>query len=819
MKLSLPYAILYLCVLLLPSFITVQGQNTSLLTGQITDDKGLELFPASIKLYDYNLGATTNENGRYTLNVPPGNIKIQFSYLGYQNIDTLIKVPVNAQIQLNIVLTPTSETMQEVAVRGERIEAGNLERIDLSKLGNTPNTTGNIEDILKTFTGVSSNNELSAQYSVRGGNYDENLIYVNDIEIYRPFLIRSGQQEGLSFINPDLIGSLQFSAGVFNAEYGDKLSSVLDIKYRRPSEFEGRVHASLLGGGVSIGGNNKKQSFTHISGFRYKTSQYLLGSLETTGEYSPQFFDFQTYITYDLHPDVELSFLGNIASNKYEFVPQTRYTSFGSVQTVLGVKINYEGQEIDRFRNGLGALTLNYKPSDKLSVKLIGSYFQTNEEETYDILGYYQINQLDNAIGSDTQGDSIENIGQGATLRHARNYLKAGVYNTELRTTYYSDKNFSFKFGAKYQFEVIDDNVSQWEFLDSAFYSSPFDDEQVLLSNAVNQTHQLASDRYSCFAQYSYHFSNYQMFEGTISVGARASYWELNQQAFVSPRINIDFNPVHNDNIKFHLATGIYYQPPFYKELKKPNAELIRSLKAQKSIQYLAGFNYYVSITGRPFKFSTEAYYKDLVYITPYKVDNVRIQYLPEYEANGYTAGVDFKLNGEFLPGTESWASLSFMRSVEDIKGDYYINRDMQLIHPGYYPRPTNQHFNFSMLFQDYLPSNPEYKVNLMLHYGGSLTTSPPDYKFPSNTFDLPKYRRIDVGVSKTLKKRSGELLIPGFKQLWVSAEIFNLFAFQNTISYEWIKTVNNMEGINNTFAVPNHLTSRRINIKISGRF
>jgi hypothetical protein len=790
-----------------------------ILNGVVKDPDGAPIFPANV-VVNNNKGTTTNQEGYYELLLSANkNLHIQVSFIGYQSFDTTLTVS-SKEFTLNITLQESIQAVEEVNVISDMNERNNLISLDLKNIENIPQTTGNIEDVIKTLPGVSSNTELSAQYSVRGGNYDENLIYVNDIEIYRPFLVQSGQQEGLSFVNPDMISSLQFSAGGFNAEYGDKMSSVLDIKYKRPSAFQGKVSASFLGANVLLGGASKNNKFTNISSFRYKTSQYLLNSLETSGDYIPNFYDLQTFFTYDVTPKLEFSVLGNISLNDYNFIPKTRDVKFGTIRNAFNLKIYYEGQELDRFFTGLGAFTASYSPSDKVNIKLITSYFSTAEEITYDLLGQYSISLLDNTIGSESAGDSVANIGVGSFLEHARNYLYAEVYNAELRTTIHTSNTANWKFGLKVQREFIDDQIEEWEYIDSAGYSSPYSDEVARLYSSVYAENTLSSNRFNGFAQYSGKIPDLANHSVLLTAGLRGSYWDVNKQFTLSPRLNIFIDPLGTDRVNYHLATGIYYQPPFYKELRDVDGELHKNLKAQVSYQYVAGLDYFFELWDRPFKFTTEAYYKYMPRLTVYKVDNVSIQYLPEYRAQGYTVGIDFKVNGEFLPGTESWASLSFLEAREDIYQDKYITSEFKLENPGYYPRPTDQLFNFSMYFQDYFPANPDYKVHLTMHYGAKLPTNPPNYNNPSITFKLPPYRRIDMGIAKKLTKRnSGQPLIRGFENIWISAEVFNLFGFENTISYQWIRTIKNEEGISNTFAVPNHLTSRRINFKLQATF
>jgi hypothetical protein len=807
--------ILFSFVLLLTSITVSTAQNIKI-SGRVSDENGTSLFPASIAIAGTTFGTTNKENGEFQLSVTDlDSVQLIATYLGYSNFDTTFRVVDGQDCYLNIQLTPSAQEVEAINILGQQNKLGNLISIDLDNIDNIPNASGNIENIIKTLPGVRSNNELSAQYSVRGGNFDENLIYVNGIEVYRPFLIRSGQQEGLSFINPDMTGSLQFSSGGFNAEYGDKMSSVLDIKYKRPNAFEGKVSASLLGYSAYVGSGTKNGKFSQVSGFRYKTSQYLLNSLESEGDYQPSFYDFQNFTTYNLTENSEIAAFANVSLNQYNFIPQTRETTFGTIQNPLGLIIRYEGQEIDRFVSATGGLTYSHNFTERASVQFIGSYFNTNEEVTYDILGRYSLNQLDNTFGSSTLGDSVQSIGFGSTLDHARNFLNVDLYTAGFKTTLISKNDASVKFGFQVQYQNVTDDVTQWTYLDSADYSSPYNEELVLLKSSVYAKNSFETNRYSGFLQYTHNWSTPEKFNVISTIGIRGAYMNFNQQLTISPRANLLVQPLAYPNINFNFAAGVYHQPPFYKELITPDKKLLPEIKAQESYQLLSGMEYTFYLRNRPFVWKTEAYFKYFSKLNPYKVENVTIQYLPELEARGYTAGIDSKINGAFIPGTESWVSISLLKTEEDIKGDYIFTND-QISWPGFYPRPTQQFFNFSMYIQDYVPSNPEYRVHLTLHYGSKLTTSPPNFRNPSTTFTLPPYRRIDLGVSKRIftNRAWGKK-----SKFTLSAELLNLFNFENVISYYWVQTVNNRSGINNTFAVPNKLTSIRVNIKLSAKF
>lgn len=790
------------------------------LKGLVYNEEGVPLFSANVAILNEQYGTVTDELGRFEIDIPANRtLELIISYIGYQPDTILLNLKPGDIKKATIKLFPVSKTLEEVMVISKYDRTNTLMRIDLKPLEFIPSPSGSFEALLKTLPGVSSSNELSSQYSVRGGNFDENLVYVNDIEIHRPFLIRSGEQEGLSFINSDLISSIQFSAGGFDTQYGDKMSSVLDIKYKRPYSFGGGFTASMLGGAVHLEGLSRNKKLTYIGGLRYKSSKYLLNSLQTQGDYKPSFIDFQTFITYDITKKLEFSLLGNFSSNQFQIIPEQRETSFGTYQQTLNFIIFYEGQEIDHFYTYLGAFTLDFRPISQLSLKLIGSGFTSEEEVTYDILGQYRIDQLDNVIGRKTYGDSIANIGVGTYMEHARNYLSAVVYSIAHKGSYYTNNN-NIKWGIKYQIEDIEDKISEWMMIDSAGYSIPYSTSQVNLYEVIKSKNALYSHRLSGYFQntFSMDRSWAKLF---LTTGIRANYWTVNKQLIVSPRAVLSIEPYWTSKLKFHLATGFYSQPPFYKELRDPEGNLYLNLKAQKSIHYVLGSEYQFTAMSRPFIFTTEVFYKDIVNLIPYKYDDVRIQYLPEYKARGYAAGIEFKINGEFVIGAESWASLSIMQTKEDIYRDFYLTAERKVVKPGFYRRPTDQWVNFGMYFQDYFPNNPEYKFHVTFLYGSNLPYGTPDYDRPDINFKMKPYHRVDIGLSKSLltAKIRDNRIFRHLKSFWFSAELLNAFGVENQVSYDWIRTVENSYSSANLFGVPNYLTGRRINIKIQASF
>ncbi len=796
--------------------------QTATIYGVLRDERHIPVEKAEIFLMGSPTGTTTNKAGAYEFKVPAGQKNyVYFRYLGYKLEERQLMLQANERKKIDIIFQLESQEVDVVDVHAERERSMNITRIDPKIIDLLPDATGGgIEGIIKTLPGVSTNNELSSQYSVRGGNFDENLVYVNDIEVYRPFLIRSGQQEGLSFINADMVSSILFSAGGFEAKYGDKMSSVLDIKYKKPTEFGASASMSLMGGSVHLEGSTDNHRLTHISGLRYKTNQYILKSMDTQGDYKPSFIDFQTFWTFDINEKLEVNFLGNVAQNKYLFEPSTRETSFGTVHEALKLKIYFEGQELNQFTTFTGALATHLKPNLSTKLSLTASAYQTREEETFDILGQYYLNELDNQLGSDNLGDSLMNLGIGTFLNHARNYLDATVLNVAHKGYITNDKNY-LQWGLKLQHEIISNNLNEWQMIDSAGYSLPYSDSVVSLYSTIITDTVLRLNRITSYFQNTYRFSH-DSIDMTLTAGLRAHFSDLNNEILFSPRINFALKPNWKKDFLFRFASGYYYQPPFFKELKRLDGRINSDIEAQKSIHFVVGSDYQFKAWNRDFKFVAEAYYKYLDNLIPYDVDNVRIRYYGGNMAQGYAMGIDFKVNGQFVKGAESWASLSFMQTREVIDGNFiYIDTDSTRKiagNSGYIPRPTDQVMNFGLFFQDYLPYNPSYKMQLNLLYGTGLPFGPPNsYKGLEEWPRMPAYRRVDIGFSKVLKSEDrimSNSVFRYFKSLWLSVEIFNLLDINNTISYVWITDIRNKQ-----YAVPNYLTSRRLNVKLIARF
>ncbi len=805
LKVKLFYIILF-------NILILSGINGQLSTikGKISDSDGEALLGSSVVVTNKGLGAVADGKGNFSIKIPSNEIcYIQCSFLGYETVYDTVTARPGQEVYKNFSLNKKVSELEGVTVFGIQEREKTLTRINMKSIDQLPNTSGNIESILKSFAGVVSGNELSSQYSVRGGSYDENLIYVNDIEIHRPLLVQSAMQEGLSFVNPSMVSGIQFSAGGFDAEYGDKMSSVLDITYKKPTEFEGTATASLLGASVHLAGATKDGKFNFNTGLRYKTSQYLLSSLDVKGEYVPRFTDIQALLNYNFTPKTSLSLLGNYSTNRFSMTPESRETKFGVIQRVIRLTSFYEGTEKDAFDSYMAALSLNHTVNDNLTLKFIGSTYSSNEEVTYDILSEYYLSQISK---SSNNTDTAISIGTGSSLEHARKYLSSTITSFEHKGNYFASV-FSWKWGLRLQYESIDDEFNEWRFLDSIGMSIPYSDEYILLDYAEAAHNKINSLRYQAFLQNSVRL-NGKNTEYGITYGVRANYWDYNDKLLVSPRASLTIKPGWERRVEFYFASGLYGQPPFYKELKDYTGKLFPERRAQKSIHFVFGTDYYYTMWDRPFIFTTEVYYKHLYDIIPYKVNNIQVQYMPEFKAKGYATGIDLRVYGEFVPGTESWFSLSLLRTREEIPGYTFMNYEGVETERGVYRRPTDQTLTFSIFFQDYLPMNPDFKVHLLVNYGTGLPYSGPTPNRPGQVFVLNQYRRVDIGFSRIIKRKKEKKI--GLNDIWLSFEILNLLDAQNMSSYDWVRTVENTEGVQDTYAVPNYLTGRRFNVKIS---
>ena len=778
----------------------------------------------NVSIIGSSIGTSTNKEGKYSLAVSANRKQsIAFSYIGFNT--EKIELPMLKKGQdyiLNIELNTKHIDIDDVNVEDEQIRNSTFDKVKSKHISILPTSNGGVEGLIKTLPGVSSSNELSSQYNVRGGNFDENLVYVNGIEVYRPFLIRSGQQEGLSFVNSDLVNSIKFSAGGFAAQYGDKMSSVLDITYKKPTEFGGSATMSLLGANLHIEGVNKSKRFSYLLGARKKSTKYVLNSLDTQGEYNPNFSDIQTYLNYTLNNKWSISYLGNYSKNTYHHIPQNRETRFGTISVPLEVRIFFEGQEIDEYETFFNAINISCRSSENTNLNFTASTFRTYEKETFDILGQYWLYELENDLGSENFGEATFNRGVGTHLNHARNYLRASVHSLQHSGLYTKD-DLEFRWGLKTQSERIQDVLNEWTLIDSAGFSLPhpadylaeelqepesFDLEDVLKTEAS-----LNSYRHTAYMQLQQTIERL-----TLNAGVRGSYWDLNEEYLVSPRASIAYRPLWDKDIVFRASSGVYYQSPFYRELRDLEGQLNRDLKAQKSTHFIIGSDYNFNIWQRPFKLVSEIYYKNLDNLIPYEIENVRIRYYAENSASGYAKGLDIRLNGEFVKGMESWASLSIMKTAADIENDYYIDDNGTIREIGYYARPADQRVNFSLFFQDYLPKMPHFKMHLNLVYGSGFPLRAPDTYKGEYDFRMPDYKRIDIGFSIVLKKEGEKKKVFNplnfSKASWISLEAFNLLDIDNTVSYLWIQDVSGTQ-----FAVPNYLTSRQLNLKLHFSF
>lgn len=821
--------------------------QTAVVEGTVKDSLNKPVDLANIAVIGEKTGTTTNKKGYFKLEVPANKeITVGISFIGFSDKRIQLNLNEGETETVDILLKAMSTTLPGFEVKDERLRTESMVRLNPRDALVAPSMGEGVSDIIKTLPGVSSNNEMSSQYSVRGGNFDENSVFVNDIEIYRPFLVSTGQQEGLSFVNSALVSSILFSAGGFGAEYGDKMSSVLDVKYKRPNEFEGSFSVSLLGAELSFGGTAAKNKFSYLLGGRYKTNRYILNSLQTEGEYKPDFIDFQGLLNYRFNPKWELSFLAYYARNRYVVVPTSRETDFGTIQEVLRFKVYFDGNETDKYEIFQGGLTLGFKPKSNLELKLIASAFSTTEMETYDIQGQYWIGQVENNPGDDEYGDAVQTKGVGTYLEHARNYFNANVYSIEHKGSRFSDKSI-LKWGVRYQYQMVDDVLKEWEVNDSAGYSLPHpgnvpgdpnpDNPDFDLYYFAKGHNKVNINRLAAYAsnQWNFNLKNNDLI--TLTAGLRANYWDFNPEFLLSPRLNFSYKPYKKQNLVFRFATGIYYQPPFYREMRNMDGSLNYDVKAQKSIQFILGGDYRFQAWNRPFIFTTEVYYKYLDNLIPYTIDNVRIRYYADQLAKGYSTGIDLKLYGEFVKGVDSWLSVSFMKTQEDIYGDYYYNyynaegikigtgpeanpdADQSVkVEPGYIPRPTDRRFNFSIFFQDYIPKAPYLKMHLRLLYGTGLPFGPPNSDRYTQTLRMPDYRRVDIGFSWQFVSESSDFghknPLKHFKNMWLSLEVFNLLQTYNTVSYIWITDYDNRQ-----WAVPNYLTPRLLNLKLSAEF
>lgn len=784
-------------IICLCAFVSAQAQ-TFTLSGRVIDENNAPVEFASVSCPKQGKMTMTSLKGDYSLQLQSADsVEIRFSMVGYKTKVRTLRRPRGKQT-MQVVLHSSDNALSEVTITGKRIETGQTQELSKEHLKSMPSTTGNaVEEMIQSQAGVSTHSELSSQYNVRGGSFDENSVYINNVEIFRPFLVRSGQQEGISVINPDMVEKIGFSTGGYEARYGDKMSSALNIEYRRPKRFEASATASMLGASAFVGMSNKK--FSWSNGLRYKTTKYLLGSMDTKGEYQPTFIDYQTYLTYSPNKRWDIKFLGNISDNHYNFTPEDRETNFGTMENVKAFKVYFDGQEKDVFRTFFGSLGITRKFNENTSLSLIASAFNTREQEKYDIQGQYWL----------TQTETSENLGVGTYFQHTRNYLKAHVESAKLLFKT-KQKKHNIEAAFTYKWEHIEENSVEYEMRDSSKYSIPHTGKDLYMIYSMRAKNTLTANRVEAYAQDTYRFTGS---EGktlyTLNYGLRLAYWSFTKETILSPRLSLGIIPAFNENITMRFATGLYYQAPFFKEIRDTTttngityASLNRKAKSQRSIHFIAGFDYRFKMNDRPFKFTAEAYYKALGNLVPYSVNNVKVVYYGDNMCSGHAAGLDLKLFGEFVPGTDSWVSLSLMNTSMKLNGKSI-------------PLPTDQRYAVNLFFTDYFPGTTRWKMSLKLALADGLPFSAPHRELESNVFRAPAYKRADVGLNYRIidnsdrhKKRNP------IRNLWVGAECLNLFGINNVNSYYWITDVTGQQ-----YAVPNYLTGRQINVKLSVDF
>ena len=795
-------------MVLLLSTIMISAQQFTL-SGKVSDEDGNAIELATVSCLDQGAVTMANLNGEFSLKLHSADsVVVKFSMVGYQSRTRVLRKPKGNQ-KLMVTLHPM-KALDEVVVTERRRQTTGTAELDTKDLKVAPTTSGNaVEELVQQQAGVSSHNELSSQYNVRGGSFDENSVYINNVEVYRPLLIRSGQQEGLSVINSDMVEKIAFSSGGFEAKYGDKMSSALDIQYRKPTRWEGNAQASLLGGSLYLGYASKQKvtvnsqptpKFTMSHGIRYKTNRYLLGSLETKGEYRPNFLDYQAYITWTPNARWAVDLIGNISENHYNFKPSDRETSFGTMQNVKSFKVYFDGQERDIFRTFFGTLRISRIFSPKTKVSLLGSAFHTKEQETYDIQGQYWLD--------DTQ--TQEQLGVGTYMEHARNYLTANVASAKLMLNHKTQRH-DMETGITMKWEKIEENANEYEMRDSSGYSIPHSADRLDLIYSLRSKNTLSSQRIEAYIQDTYRFrsgNDEQPTLWTLNYGVRIANWSYNKETIVSPRASLAVIPARNQDMTFRLSAGLYYQSPFYKELRDTttrNGQTIVTLndhiKSQRSIHVVGAFDYKFRMADRPFRFSAEAYFKLMDNLVPYNVQNMKVVYYGENKADGHAFGLDLKLYGEFVPGTDSWLTLSLMSTQQNINGVKV-------------PMPTDQRWGVNLHFTDYFPGTERWKMTLRLAFADGLPFGAPHRGLEYQQFRAPAYKRADIGLSYLAVGKTDGRPSLNHPRVWLGIDGLNIFGISNVNSYYWVTDVTNHQ-----YAVPNYLTGRQINGKVIVEF
>ena len=782
-------------IILIYCSIVALGQSFTL-KGRVLDGNMSPIELATVSVLQQGKVTMTNLKGEFSIQLHSADsVVVSFSMVGYKTKKRILRNPRGKQ-NLQIILY-SDNNIDEIQVKGQKIQTTQTQELKNSDLKNINAASGNnVEKLVQMQAGVTTHSELSSQYNVRGGAFDENSVYINNIEVYRPFLVRSGQQEGLSVINPNMVEKIDFSTGGFESRYGDKMSSVLNITYKRPTRFEASAEASLMGGGIYVGYGNKKLSWTNS--IRYKTNRLLLGSLETNGEYRPNFLDYQTYLSYRPNERWTIDLIGSINNNHYNFKPTNRETSFGTMENVKSFRIYFDGQEKDIFRTYFGSVALTRLFSKNTTLSLQASAFSTNERECYDIQGQYWL----------TQTETSENLGVGTYFEHTRNYLKAHVESFKMTFKHQLYKH-SIEIGATLKMEHIKNNSTEYEMRDSSGYSIPHTGKDLYMIYSLRERNTINTNRFEVYAQDTWRFASTNgNTHFTLNYGIRLSHWNFNRETIVSPRLSLGIIPAFNENVTFRLATGLYYQTPFYKELRDTSTvnrittvNLNRNIRSQQSIHFIAGYDYRFKINNRPFRFTAEAYYKALQNLIPYSVNNVKVVYYGKNEASGHITGLDLKLYGEFVPGTDSWLSLSVM----DTK---------MKLHEQTIPMPTDQRYSLNLFFTDYFPNTDKWKMSLSLSLADGLPFSAPHQEQYRASFRAPAYKRADIGMSYCLFDKTKQGKESLFRNVWLGLECLNVFGINNVNSYYWVTDVTNQQ-----YAVPNYLTGRMLNARLTVEF
>ena len=786
--------VLILQIFMLCMAMHAQAQSFTL-QGRVVDESGSPVEFASVSCLKQGKMTMTSLKGEYSLQLHSADsVEVRFSMVGYKTKIRVLRRPRGKQT-LQVVLYSNDNELGEVTVTGTRIQSGQTQELKKEHLKNLPSVSGNaVEELIQSQAGVSTHSELSSQYNVRGGSFDENSVYINNVEVYRPFLVRSGQQEGISVINPDMVEKIEFSTGGYEARYGDKMSSALNITYKRPKPFEASVSASLLGASAYVGVSNKKVSWSN--GLRYKTTRNLLGSLDTKGEYKPTFIDYQTYFTYTPNERWDINFLGNISNNHYNFSPEDRETNFGTMENVKSFRVYFDGQEKDVFRTFFGSLGITRHFGKNTSLSLIASAFKTREQEKYDIQGQYWL----------TQTETSENLGVGTYFQHARNYLNAHVESLKLLLKT-KQKRHEIEGALTFKKEHISENSVEYEMRDSSNYSIPHTGKDLYMIYSMRAKNVLDANRIEAYIQDTYRFGGGEgQSHYTLNYGVRFAHWSYTKETILSPRVSLGIIPAFNENVTMRFAAGLYYQAPFFKEIRDTTtvngityAKLNNKAKSQRSIHFIAGYDYRFKLNNRQFKFTAEAYYKLLGNLVPYSVNNVKVVYYGDNESSGHAAGLDFKIYGEFVPGTDSWLSLSLMSTKMKLNGVSI-------------PLPTDQRYALNLFFTDYFPGTDRWKMSLKLAFADGLPFSAPHRELESNSFRAPAYKRADIGLSyRLINNADNHNKKNPLRNLWLGVECLNLFGINNVNSYYWITDVTGQQ-----YAVPNYLTGRQLNFRIS---